>query len=446
MATSLPSPPSSRPSTPTPAKSQSDSLQKDPEDGASQPVLAEAETKTETADKVSLQQDNNEEEQTNLSHRLDSLLESFLAFLDQYTRLREQLSKQFSSGFFALAQANRTSTLGSGRRYGEEGYDKRMKALKKVEINLDTFLPTLLDKNTTTGSEDKSGAGAAGISETDREPKTQLPSGAAIISETSREEKTRLPSPQDDPVPVPYFLPTEKDNAEPNQVTPTPSQFPKENHQSTNPNNDQDHNTPSNTSTLNVSDTLPVKLLSNLSLSCRSYTIKTVPTTNTDTNTSSGIKDPLKWYGILVPPALRHCQTHFSSSMASTIPRLLSTISALETLDSEIWRVRRELGLLDLYDLDPEYRDHDTDSVNNTDREPRLDDNDGTATAGTSSFLSSAPLVSSGKSGNHTASGSRAKLASSIETSSSSTTSKRQTLFSSSPQPSEPRSRLLKLD
>ncbi|EHY55929.1 hypothetical protein HRR83_006693 [Exophiala dermatitidis] len=442
MASSLPSPPSSRPSTSPPAKSQFESLPKDPEDGGHQPVPAH--TKIETADNEP-EEDNNDE--TDLSHRLDSLLESYLAFLDQYTRLREQLSKEFSSGFFALAQANRTSTLGPGRRYGEEGYDKRMKASKKVDIDLDTFLPTLLDENTTTVSEDKTGAGAAGILETDREPKTQLPSGAAIISETSREGKTRLPSPQDDPVPVPYSLPTEKDNTEPNQVTTPTSQFPKkENHQSTNPNNDQDHTAPSNTSTLNVSETLPVKLLSSLSLSCRSYTIKTVPSTNTDTNTSSGIKDPLKWYGILVPPTLRHCQSHFSSSVASTIPRLLSTISALKTLDSEIRRVRRELGLLDLYDLDPEYRDHDTDSVNNTDREPRLDDNDGTATAGTSSFLSSAPLVSSGKSGNHTASGSRAKLASSIETSSSSTTSKRQTLFSSSPQPSEPRSRLLKLD
>ncbi|KAG9779523.1 hypothetical protein ABEF93_005412 [Exophiala dermatitidis] len=433
MATSLPSPPSSRPSTPTPAKSKSDSLQKNSEDGASQPVLAEAEA--ETADKE-LDEDNNDE--TNLSHRLDSLLESYLVFLDEYTRLREQLSKDFSSGFFALAQANRTSTLGPGRRYGEEGYDKRMKALKKVEINPDTFLPTLLDKNTTTGSEDKSGAGAAGISETDREPKTRLPSGAAIISDTNRDEKTQpLSSHQGQPASPSPFPPTEKDTIT-GPVMTIPSQSPKEDHHSTQPKKDQYQTASSNTHTLNPSDTppVPVKLLSNLSLSCRSYTIKTVPTTNTDTNTSSGIKDPLKWYGILVPPALRHCQSHFSSSVASTIPRLLSTISALETLDHEIWRVRRELGLLDLYNYD------DFEVVDKTSG-PRLDKNKSTATTGPSSFVSSslqqssAPLVSTGSS---------AKLASSIETSSSSTASKRPTLFSSSPQPSKPRSRLLKLD
>src|ERR1700728_4011474 len=47
--------------------------------------------------------------------------------------LRTQLSKQFSDGFFSLARANHASpTLGSGRRYGEEGYDKRMKAQRRI--------------------------------------------------------------------------------------------------------------------------------------------------------------------------------------------------------------------------------------------------------------------------------------------------------------------------
>jgi hypothetical protein len=47
--------------------------------------------------------------------------------------LRTQLSKQFSDGFFSLARANHTSpTLGSRRRYGEEGYDERMKAQRRI--------------------------------------------------------------------------------------------------------------------------------------------------------------------------------------------------------------------------------------------------------------------------------------------------------------------------
>jgi hypothetical protein len=47
--------------------------------------------------------------------------------------LRTQLSKQFSDSFFSLARANHTSpTLSSGRQYGEEGYDERMKAQRKI--------------------------------------------------------------------------------------------------------------------------------------------------------------------------------------------------------------------------------------------------------------------------------------------------------------------------
>src|SRR5436305_5836411 len=65
--------------------------------------------------------------------RLDNLLETYLELLDEYTTLRTQLSKQLSDGFFSLASANHTSpTLGSGRRYGEEGYDERMKAHRRI--------------------------------------------------------------------------------------------------------------------------------------------------------------------------------------------------------------------------------------------------------------------------------------------------------------------------
>jgi len=70
-----------------------------------------------------------------LSQRLDELLEQYLHLLDQYTVLREELSKSFSSGFFSLAHAQRASTLGAGRRYGHEYYDERMKAQRVVKID-----------------------------------------------------------------------------------------------------------------------------------------------------------------------------------------------------------------------------------------------------------------------------------------------------------------------
>lgn len=61
-------------------------------------------------------------------------------------------------------------------------------------------------------------------------------------------------------------------------------------------------------------------------------------------------KDPLKWYGILVPPPLRQCQTSFQTAVTSTMPDLLSTASAMQNLEAQIWHVRRELGILDSYE------------------------------------------------------------------------------------------------
>lgn len=79
-------------------------------------------------------------ETEDLTARLDSLLEQYLNLLDKYTALREDLSRTFSAGFFSLAQAQRTSTLGAGRRYGEEGYDERMKAQRRVSWHSGTAL------------------------------------------------------------------------------------------------------------------------------------------------------------------------------------------------------------------------------------------------------------------------------------------------------------------
>lgn len=75
-----------------------------------------------------------EDKSDKLSQELDGLLEQYLEFLDTYTKLRDELSQCLSAGFFSLAQAQRTSTLGAGRRYGQEYYDQRMRAQKLVEI------------------------------------------------------------------------------------------------------------------------------------------------------------------------------------------------------------------------------------------------------------------------------------------------------------------------
>lgn len=296
---SYPSPPSSRPASPSSAAQ---------EKNGDHTVSSSAE--------------GNEEGPIPLSARLDALLESYLELLHTYTTLRAHLSNDFSSGFLALAQANRTSTLGPGRRYGEEGFDERMKAFKTVEIS----------------SEDEVGISAP------NEGSLRGPS-AEPIDEDDHQHKDRhkhkhkLRS---------ISIHNTQAMAAPNENTPHNREF---------------HGLQPQTSPASSLTRLP----SHHSASgptpthSYSYTITSPDATTDDTDPSPRCKsrDPLRWYGILNPPHLRQCQAHFTTSITSTIPDLLSTVSSLAALEKDIWLLRRELGILDEY----AYIEHPTTSI-----------------------------------------------------------------------------------
>lgn len=54
--------------------------------------------------------------------------------------------------------------------------------------------------------------------------------------------------------------------------------------------------------------------------------------------------DPITWYGILVPPALRSAQQSFTDAVEGQVPALVSVMDEMRTVESEINRLRRELG------------------------------------------------------------------------------------------------------
>jgi hypothetical protein len=233
-----------------------------------------------------------EEDPRILSRRLDSLLETYLGLLDSYTKLRAQLSQDLSAGFFALAQANRSSVLGPGRRYGQDGYDERMKALKSVRIDQADDAPRLSAESM--GSQEK----------WDHKPTSESVTEDLTTSDGQGEEAT----------PPPASEGTSKDD-----LTNTTPQTEIDIAQAD----------PS----LGVSN--PPHNLSHLP-PCYTYTSTATPTAS---------KDPLRWYGILVPPPLRQCQTRFQAAVTSAIPDLLSTTSALNQTEAWIWDVRREMGI-----------------------------------------------------------------------------------------------------
>ena len=190
-----------------------------------------------------------------VAQKLDNLFEQYLELLDQYTTLRQELSETFSAGFFTLAQAQRTSTLGAGRRYGPECYDQRMKAQRKLQIDQHDGAGT---KYTVRKVQQAKGEGA------DEERPVNTGSGGA----SPKQEQTL------------------KD-----------SQGEQETTKQKRPKPDPAH------------------------------------------------RDPLTWFGILAPPALRQTQSHFVKAVEQSMPSLLSIESRMRALEADIWSCRQEMGV-----------------------------------------------------------------------------------------------------
>jgi coiled-coil domain-containing protein 115 len=217
--------------------------------------------------------------QPNLAAHLDDLLSSYLSLLDTYTTLRAHLSTHFSSGFLSLAHANRNaaSVLGAGRRFGEDGYDERMKALRTVGIQ-------------------RKGGQWQGEGERERDQSSRHTQRSSEGSESVSEE------------------PVENAENTPPMLEPSVP--------------------PASTDTSNPMDPdLPPEF-------------EHLTFTTASINAS---QDPLNWFTALPPPPFRQTQSHFTSAITSTIPALLTTISAMSALEAQIWDVRREMGIMDGY-------------------------------------------------------------------------------------------------
>lgn len=84
--------------------------------------------------------------------RIDELLERHLGLLDEYTRLQQRLSKLFAGMFQDLARANFSAER--GMRYGRDHYDQRMKASRRLSVEVrDMDVPVFAISYTGSGDE-----------------------------------------------------------------------------------------------------------------------------------------------------------------------------------------------------------------------------------------------------------------------------------------------------
>ncbi|CAN9171827.1 unnamed protein product [Alternaria alternata] len=64
---------------------------------------------------------------------------------------------------------------------------------------------------------------------------------------------------------------------------------------------------------------------------------------NEETNSTEKPTDPLRWFGILVPPALRTARSTFIGAVEGPIPQLVTILRDLRTQEIEIGRIRKQI-------------------------------------------------------------------------------------------------------
>lgn len=58
-------------------------------------------------------------------------------------------------------------------------------------------------------------------------------------------------------------------------------------------------------------------------------------------------RDPLRWFGILVPPALRSAQSSFVSAAEDSVPSLATVMAEMRNVEGEVGRVRSKIESLE---------------------------------------------------------------------------------------------------
>lgn len=177
-----------------------------------------------------------------LENRLDELWESYLTLLDGYTKAQDEIKKHLNSGFLSLAKAQSSAPL--GRRYGQDWYDERMKAEKRVRVSGDTAETT--DDAITAGLQSLRISLTQDITKTEPKETTK-----ESTHEGEEPQPTQQPSPPGTPEPEDREKSTEDEKTE------------------------------------EAEKAKPV--------------------------------NPLRWYGVLVPPELRKAQSAFSAVIGNPV-------------------------------------------------------------------------------------------------------------------------------
>jgi hypothetical protein len=216
---------------------------------------------------------------SDLYDRLDNLWVQYLDLLETYTAAQDAIKSRLSAGFLSLAKANFHS---SGRRYGQDSYDQRAVATTRVRFEIKHERLDIETFKT--------------VSSLESEPKDDSLSS----KETSKAEEDHS-SPdiaKESNEPLPAQLPTPFSTLEPETKT-----------KSTEEQSEQ----------------------------------KDQPDTEGSPKSKVNFKDPIRQFGILIPPALRSAQKSFSTAVLGpeALSRAVTAARGMREVEVEIRRARK---------------------------------------------------------------------------------------------------------
>ncbi|RYP47411.1 hypothetical protein DL768_006526 [Monosporascus sp. mg162] len=215
----------------------------------------------------------------NTDAAVDALLERYLHLLHEYTALREQLNALQAGMYRDIARANFTAER--GMRYGSDHYDERMRASRRVAITTVT----------TTAADDDANA---------------PPSTTSFETITWEEEE------------------------EPDATPPTPDPAPSVSLP------------PETAAGASSSDGGAFEAEEEVKDDGAGAAEDTAKPHHPEKRKEMRRRDPLRWFGLLTPMALRQAQAQSIRAVEQVIPRLVSVNAEMARVEIEVRRARKK--------------------------------------------------------------------------------------------------------
>ncbi|KAL1630568.1 hypothetical protein SLS54_000439 [Diplodia seriata] len=231
-----------------------------------------------------------------LEATLDELLKRYLLLLDQYSQARQQLSSELSSGYLSLAQANFNPS--SRIRYGQDFYDERMQALRRVtteetDSKLYRSIRLLDPPNEPTVDEKKMKNAAAPTGKNSEGMDRRATDDVAVsVAQLGLDDEVKKKSGPREAQPGSKASESHTNDAK------------------------SDGNKKENSDEVQAKEAASRK---------------------------PPVDDPIRWFGILVPPALRNAQGRFIQAVEGPVPELVDLAAEMRELEIEIGRARKAI-------------------------------------------------------------------------------------------------------